>query len=112
LSVSKRLQSDTPAAPYRKRAIPNKERRRLAERHGASWGSGVSVSCHYCGARGSIQWHQSRCWPVFTLEIDHVVPEFRGGANVAENFVFACQRCNRSKGHSRSAPQRGKGACA
>lgn len=91
-------QPETTATPYRKRAIPNEERRRLAARYGASWGSSTSVACHYCNEPGSIHWAQDRCWPIFTLEIDHVVPEFHGGASVAENFVLACQHCNRSKG--------------
>jgi 5-methylcytosine-specific restriction endonuclease McrA len=40
------------------------------------------------------------CWPMFSLELDHVIPEFHGGPSVAENLVLACQRCNRRKGAS------------
>lgn len=43
-----------------------------------------SKNCFYCGALG-------------TIEIDHVIPISRGGANSIGNLVPACPSCNRSK---------------
>lgn len=86
-------------AVYKKRAIPSAERRRIAERYGCTPGRTVPVTCHYCPATGSIIWMAHYpCWPMFTFELDHVIPEFRGGPSIAENLVLACRRCNRSKG--------------
>ena len=46
--------------------------------------------CRYC---------QKYCEPpVDYLQIDHVIPLSRGGANTIENIVPACRACNRSKG--------------
>jgi len=42
-------------------------------------------ACCYCGA-------QER------LSVDHLIPTKRGGANIGENFVWACGACNSSKG--------------
>jgi 5-methylcytosine-specific restriction endonuclease McrA len=42
--------------------------------------------CVYCGA-------------VEKIEIDHVVPLYRGGSNSEGNLVPACASCNRSKGY-------------
>lgn len=85
--------------PYKKRAIPSAERRRVAERYGCTPGRTVAVTCHYCRASGSIIWMAHYpCWPMFTLELDHVIPEFHGGLSVAKNLVLACQHCNRRKG--------------
>jgi 5-methylcytosine-specific restriction endonuclease McrA len=86
------------AKPYRKRAIPLGERRRLAVRYGAAYGSVTAVRCHYCGAPGVISWTLARYWPNFSLDIDHVIPELHGGPSVAENLVLACTKCNRGKG--------------
>lgn len=41
--------------------------------------------CVYCGSTDR-------------LEVDHVVPRARGGANVAANLATACRPCNASKG--------------
>ncbi len=39
-------------------------------------------------------------FPVLTfLQLDHIVPCFKGGASVAENFQTLCNRCNSRKGH-------------
>lgn len=41
--------------------------------------------CSYCGVTSS-------------LSVDHLVPTSKGGANLGENLVWACRRCNSSKG--------------
>lgn len=43
--------------------------------------------CMYCGLQ----------FPTHQLTRDHVVPASRGGANVWENCVTACRRCNQAK---------------
>ncbi|WP_420428420.1 HNH endonuclease [Algiphilus sp.] len=43
--------------------------------------------CLYCGNQ----------FPTTQLTRDHVVPVSRGGANVWENCVTACRRCNQAK---------------
>ena len=43
------------------------------------------TTCCYCGAEGR-------------LTLDHVMPKFSGGADVAENISYACGSCNSSKG--------------
>jgi len=43
--------------------------------------------CQYCGGEGD------------PLSIDHVVPRSRGGADVWDNMVTACLRCNVRKGN-------------
>jgi 5-methylcytosine-specific restriction endonuclease McrA len=44
--------------------------------------------CQYCGRRP----------PVRDLNIDHVMPRSRGGADSWENLVTACRVCNLRKG--------------
>lgn len=41
--------------------------------------------CNYCGA-------------IEKLSIDHILPKTLGGPESADNFVYACQSCNSSKG--------------
>ena len=44
--------------------------------------------CVYCGARaGDVE-----------LQVDHVEPKAKGGANELENYVSACRDCNGGKG--------------
>ena len=45
----------------------------------------MAQACVYCGSRQS-------------LTIDHLVPRIRGGSDEADNLVYACRRCNSSKG--------------
>ena len=45
-----------------------------------------SGRCFYCGV------------PLYTFQVDHVVPVSRGGANSPDNLVLACEHCNKSKG--------------
>lgn len=56
-------------------------RQRLALRDGPS--------CHYC---------ESHLEPE-RRTIDHVVPKVLGGPSSLDNYVLACGRCNRRKGH-------------
>ena len=43
--------------------------------------------CAYCGTTEQ-------------LSVDHLIPQIKGDANSADNSVFACRRCNSSKGGS------------
>jgi 5-methylcytosine-specific restriction endonuclease McrA len=43
-------------------------------------------TCQYCGSTRS-------------LTIDHLIPKCRGGADLWENLVLACSKCNTVKGH-------------
>lgn len=44
--------------------------------------------CFYCGKNSDDS----------SLHVDHIYPWSKGGADVAENLVTACERCNLSKG--------------
>ncbi len=46
--------------------------------------------CQYCGVRPGLR----------LLDLDHVVPRSRGGADSWENLVVACRPCNLKKGRS------------
>ena len=41
--------------------------------------------CNYCGSDKN-------------LSLDHIIPSYEGGADNAENLIFACKSCNSSKG--------------
>ena len=43
-------------------------------------------ACVYCGCEGG------------NLQLDHVIPRSRGGADTPDNLVAACRSCNASKG--------------
>lgn len=43
--------------------------------------------CQYCGTTSGV------------MTVDHVVPKLRGGGDVWENLVCACDRCNNKKGN-------------
>lgn len=43
-------------------------------------------TCVYCGYRGA------------DITVDHYIPQVRGGSDIVQNLVAACQRCNSSKG--------------
>ncbi len=55
-----------------------------------------AFQCQYCAHRG----------PAVDLDIDHVLPRSRGGADSWDNLVTACQPCNRRKGR-RTPPEAG-----
>ena len=44
-------------------------------------------TCQYCGGRP----------PIVLLELDHVVPQSRGGDDSPINLITSCQDCNRGK---------------
>lgn len=44
----------------------------------------LPTACCYCGATDN-------------LSMDHLIPRVRGGADVADNLVYACRSCNSSK---------------
>lgn len=44
-------------------------------------------TCQYCG----------RAAPQVKLEVDHIIPRSRGGANTADNLITACFDCNQGK---------------
>ena len=48
--------------------------------------------CGYCGTEDG------------PMEIDHIIPQIKGGENTLENVRVACRRCNRSK-RDREAPK-------
>jgi 5-methylcytosine-specific restriction endonuclease McrA len=87
---------DAALTTYKKRAIPSAVRREVARRYGVRGGRG-QAPCHYCGHLGGIYWMTS-AWVVFDHELDHVIPERRGGPTAAANIVLACRPCNRRKG--------------
>jgi 5-methylcytosine-specific restriction endonuclease McrA len=89
---------------YKKKAIPCAVRREVAARAGAAPFGRYPCACHYCDEPGTIYW-PTRSWVTFSLELDHVLPEFHGGAGTAENIVLACRTCNRSRGHRAGAPK-------
>lgn len=81
----------------KKRAIPQQVRRDVAMRAGADGIGQYPARCAYCGKPGVIHW-MTRCWVYFRdLELDHLIPESRGGQAVSENIVLACRWCNRSR---------------
>ena len=47
-----------------------------------------SFKCQYCGAHP----------PSVVLHVDHILAVSRGGTNVIDNLVAACQPCNSGKG--------------
>lgn len=89
----------------KKQTIPASLRRGLARRAGVQPDTEGDAPCHYCGVMGSIKWWPGRAWVSFQgLEMDHVVPEAKGGPTELHNIVLACRRCNRSKGHHHARP--------
>ncbi|WP_083847267.1 HNH endonuclease [Deinococcus gobiensis] len=92
---------DTKAKAYQR--DPEKFKARTAAQRALRFGDGGKITgtdlraafarqsgcCHYCGekvGRTAGPWHA-----------DHFIPISRGGANVAENIVIACEPCNRQK---------------
>lgn len=86
----------------RKVSITSSQRRSLALKYGCSPGNTEKANCYYCGIEGFIIWHKNEkgpsSWVQFrSLEIDHLVPESKGGSGDSDNLVLACRTCNRSK---------------
>lgn len=82
-----------------KKAIPMATRRAVAARFGGETGKVTPAACAYCGAPGRICWaHWTKAWVSFPgLELDHVIPEAKGGDASPENVTLACRSCNRRK---------------
>jgi 5-methylcytosine-specific restriction endonuclease McrA len=101
--VDRPSQSKIAREDSRKLPIPAAERREVALKYGCKPGQRIAAKCHYCGFEGLIVWHtlysgRPSFWVSFcNLELDHFVPESKGGQGVAENLVLACRFCNRSK---------------
>ena len=99
---------------FKKRSIPAKIRRDLAQKHGCSPGSSVKTPCAYCGFVGDIHWtvqptDRGPGWVSFVgLEMDHVIAELSNGDATIENIVLACLPCNRSKGAKSLAQWKGR----
>lgn len=97
---------------FKKKPIPLAIKRAVAIRHGAIPGERSSVvHCHYCGKQGEAHWPRNLKgepggWVAIRgFDLDHVIPEFHGGSTTdPDNFVLACARCNRSKGHRYATP--------
>lgn len=82
----------------KKKAIPSKLKSQVVLRD-----KGI---CQICGLQGTIVdlgWeikayqdikHSYQC----SFEIDHIVPECKGGQAILENLQLLCRHCNRSKG--------------
>lgn len=87
-----------------KARIPDRVRLEVAIKHGAVPGVSVKVRCAYCPAMGSMLWHTNRSgrpgsWvAIGGLELDHIIPESRGGSTSSDNLTLACRPCNRKKG--------------
>lgn len=87
----------------RKLQIPASVRRKIAEKYGCEPGRSAAASCYFCGEPGLVYWHtlssgSPSAWVSFSkLEIDHFVPESKGGDTAIENLVLSCRHCNRSR---------------
>lgn len=90
---------------YRKKAIPEKTRREVARRNGATPGESTTAYCAQCKAEGTMYWPRigngkPGSWVQFTgLELDHIHPEYEGGSGEPDNIQLLCTTCNRRKGH-------------
>lgn len=85
----------------RKKKISPKTRQEVIERDG--------LYCRHCGhgpmavkwgvtPKGAVRLYND--WATLgdrTIELDHVIPESKGGASEAENLVVFCGDCNRRK---------------
>lgn len=90
-------------ARFKKRAIPSATRKEVALNNGCENGGQVAAKCAHCSATGTITWFKSRNqfggWVHFSgLEMDHIIPESKGGTGLPENIQLLCRRCNRRKG--------------
>lgn len=81
-----------------KKAIPSATRKAVAVRHRAILGASVVAKCSRCQASGKITWFTAGWVHFQDLELDHIVPEFKGGDASPSNIQLLCRRCNRSKG--------------
>ncbi len=61
-------------------------------------------TCQYCGKAGKKGHYPDKVFEIIfgkevAFEIDHIIPEFRGGKTILDNLILACRKCNRSKGY-------------
>ncbi len=87
---------------FKKKPVRTAERQALAKSYGCIPGQKVSANCAYCGDPGEINWWPKKngkpsFWVTFSLEIDHITPESKGGSSTVENLILACRSCNRRK---------------
>ena len=59
--------------------------------------------CQYCGKQGESGHYPDKVFEIIkgkevAFEIDHIVPEAKGGKTIIDNLQLACRKCNRSKG--------------
>jgi CRISPR/Cas system Type II protein with McrA/HNH and RuvC-like nuclease domain len=52
-----------------------------------------------CTLQNGLCFYCQQPMPLKSATIDHLVPAGRGGRDVFENYVAACQLCNNAKGH-------------
>ena len=71
----------------RKRHIPEKIQNLVYKKYGHR------KTCPYCKRR----YNELRIFRNVWREIDHIIPESRGGLTVIENLILVCSNCNRSK---------------
>lgn len=75
-------------------------KKRLVARHGICAPGSGPANCFYCGAEFMVIWNENGRVYLMGLEVDHLVPVIRGGANDDGNLVLSCQPCNLRKGTS------------
>jgi len=96
-TLKKPTPSDNPKPAFKKTAIPMATRREIARRHGLDGIGNIEAQCHWCGKVGRVCWVNAS-WVHFSgLELDHIVPESRGGDHSPDNIVLACRSCNRRR---------------
>ena len=86
------------ARKYKKKRIPSRLKSQVVLRD-----KGI---CQICGEQGSIVdlgWeikaYQYIGHPYqICFEIDHIIPESKGGQTILDNLQLLCRHCNRSKG--------------
>lgn len=82
---------------YKKKNIPIHLRIAILEKD--------KYTCQYCGKIGKPSKHYKpkaiefdEFDRIISFEIDHIIPEFKGGKTILNNLILACRKCNRSKG--------------
>lgn len=109
INWTKHQKIDNPSKPkilgngYKKISIPSEQRRLVAKKYGCLAGESKDSECYFCGTPGQIIWHKlssgrPSSWVQFSgLEIDHLIPEVKGGQGLSENLVLSCRYCNRGR---------------
>lgn len=90
--------------PVPKALIKIKVRQELAAKYGITKDNPqAEVKCAYCDAKTIVARRPSGGILFGGFEIDHIIPESRGGTTEADNLQLCCKTCNRSKG-SKNTP--------